>query len=248
LAFLETKYLYLILLAFSLAYPLAQSFEHRIRYWKNWKYLFPATTVMMLLFIPWDIRFTRLGIWWFNDRYTTGVRFLDLPLEEWAFFLVVPYACLFIYEVLNYYIRKDLLAPVARPLMVLLSIALVAAAFVYRDRLYPLVTFSLTSFALLLTALFNPVWKGRFLLAYLVCLLPFLLVNGALTGALTEQPVVNYNPAQITGYRIITIPVEDSIYNLLMLLMVVSVYEALRSSTKSPASAGSDTSSSKCSG
>ena len=60
---------------------------------------------------------------------------------------------------------------------------------------------------------------------YVVSWLPFLLINGALTGSFTENPVVNYNSNEITNIRIFTIPIEDSIYNLLMLLIVVFVYE-----------------------
>ena len=66
---------------------------------------------------------------------------------------------------------------------------------------------------------------GRFLFAYLISWLPFLLINGALTGNFTKYPVVNYNATEIIGFRLTTIPIEDSMYNLLMLLIVVSVYE-----------------------
>ena len=47
-----------------------------------------------------------------------------------------------------------------------------------------------------------------FLLAYLVSFLPFILINGALTGSFTKSPVVNYNPDEIIGLRIFTIPIE----------------------------------------
>ena len=69
---------------------------------------------------------------------------------------------------------------------------------------------------------------GRFLLMYLVSFIPFLIVNGLLTGCLIKSPIVNYNPSEIIGLRILTIPIEDSIYNLLMLMIVVSVYEKFR--------------------
>ena len=56
-------------------------------------------------------------------------------------------------------------------------------------------------------------------------LIPFLLINGFLTGSFTQEPVVIYNPDEILGIRILNIPVEDSIYNMLMLLIVVFFYE-----------------------
>lgn len=226
--FLETHYLYLGLMIFSMAYPIAQSFGWRLQYYQKWKYLFPAILLMCSVFIPWDIWFTSRGIWWFNDRYISGVRILHLPVEEWLFFLVVPFACVFIYEVLNYYVRKDFLKPVANPLFSALILCLIILSVRYSDRLYPFVTFTLTAGLLALTIFFNPAWKGRFLLMYLVSWLPFLLVNGVLTGNFTEGAVVNYNAQEFIGIRITTIPVEDSVYSLAMLLMVIATYETLQ--------------------
>ena len=85
---LETKYLYLYLLLFSIAYPLAQSFEWRLRYHRQWKHLLPAIGIMATVFIPWDIWFTSQGVWWFNEKYTSGFKTLLLPIEEWLFFWV----------------------------------------------------------------------------------------------------------------------------------------------------------------
>ena len=58
---------------------------------------------MMLFFIPWDIYFTYHHIWHFNDEMTLGVDFLLLPLEEWLFFIIIPFCCVFIHEVLCYF-------------------------------------------------------------------------------------------------------------------------------------------------
>jgi lycopene cyclase domain-containing protein len=59
---------------------------------------------------------------------------------------------------------------------------------------------------------------------YVVHLLPFFIVNGVLTAL----PVVWYNNAEIMGPRIGTIPAEDSMYSMLMLLLTVTLYELLR--------------------
>jgi lycopene cyclase domain-containing protein len=225
LSFLESKYLYFGLLLVSIAYPLAQSFEWRIRYYSKWKRLFPAIIVMTLIFIPWDIGFTKVGVWWFNEEYISGLKLFYLPIEEWLFFFIVPFACIFIYEVLIYFIKKDVFFKIARPLFIVLAILIGIAAVIYHQQLYSFVTFSLTSIALFITAYFNPIWKGRFLMMYLVSWVPFLLVNGALTGSFTKAATVNYNPEEIIGLRITSIPIEDCIYNLLMLLIVVAVYE-----------------------
>lgn len=229
---LESQYLYLGLMIFTLSYPLAQSFEHRITLYKKWKAVFAGTVVMMLIFIPWDIWFTDIGVWWFRDDYITGLKIFLLPVEEWLFFIVVPYACIFIYEVLKYYIKLDFLRSRARYVFFTLSLVLGFLGWYYYPQYYTSITFGLTSLACLLLGFSNPNWIGRFLMMYIVSWVPFVLINGALTGMLTKQAIVNYNEAEIIGLRIITIPVEDSVYSLLMLMAVVAVYEYVKSKSK----------------
>jgi lycopene cyclase domain-containing protein len=226
--FLESKYLYSGLLIFSIIYPLAQSFEWRIKLYKNWKALFIAIFSMILLFIPWDIWFTKEGIWWFSKEYTLGVTIFGLPIEECFFFIVVPYACVFIYEVLNFYIKKDILRHKAKYFFIVLGIILIFYSILFFPRYYTSLTFGLTGISCFLVALIQPTWIGRFLLMYLVSFLPFLLINGVLTGCFIKSPIVNYNSNEIIGFRIFTIPIEDSVYNLLMLLIVVSLFEKFR--------------------
>ena len=100
---IDTRYYYLLLMLLSISYPLIRSFENKIRFYKNWKSLTFAITIMMTIFIVWDVIFTTLSVWSFNDRYILGYKFLSLPIEEWMFFICVPYSCIFIHEVLNYF-------------------------------------------------------------------------------------------------------------------------------------------------
>ena len=52
-------------------------------------------------------------------------------------------------------------------------------------------------------------------------------MNGILTGTGLEREVVWYDNAENLGLRILTIPVEDVFYGMLMVGLVVSVYEGL---------------------
>ena len=70
----------------------------------------------------------------------------------------------------------------------------------------------------------KPTWLGRFYIGYFISLIPFFLVN----GILTYLPVVTYNNAENLAIRIFTIPIEDTIYCLLLLLMNVTMYEWLK--------------------
>ena len=68
--------------------------------------LLPSIVLMMLIFIPWDIWFTDWSVWQFNSDYIFGVKIFQLPIEEWMFFIIVPFSCVFIHEVLNYFLIK----------------------------------------------------------------------------------------------------------------------------------------------
>lgn len=49
-------------------------------------------------FVVWDVLATRAGQWHFDAAQVLGVRLLDLPLEEWAFFVVIPFAAIACFE------------------------------------------------------------------------------------------------------------------------------------------------------
>jgi lycopene cyclase domain-containing protein len=220
------KYTYLLLIILSLSYPLFKSFENKIQFHTKWKFLFPGIILSAAFFIIWDIWFTSIGIWSFKPAYVLGFNIINLPFEEWLFFIVIPFACVFIYEVLNYFIKKDVLAKQSKAITILLIIFLITFAIIYHDRLYTIITFSLLAFFLLLHLfIFKTKYLGRFYISWLVCLLPFALVNGVLTA----MPVLIYNNAETIGIRLYTIPVEDIFYGMLNFLQVITVYEILKS-------------------
>jgi len=219
-------YYYLGLDLFSIAFPLAASFEPRIRFWRNWPGLFTGIGVMAVVFLVWDAIFTANGVWGFNPRYILGPRFLHLPIEEWLFFLAVPYSCMFLYEVMRYYVKRDVLGRIARPLsMVLIGVLLIVGIATW-GRIYTNVTFFCTAFFLAYHVFVaKSPWLGRFYVGYAVSLIPFLLVNGILTGWLLPEPIVWYDNTENLGIRINTIPIEDSMYLLFFLLIVTTFYE-----------------------
>jgi lycopene cyclase domain-containing protein len=157
---------------------------------------------------------------------------LGLPIEEWLFFVAVPYAIVFIYACLLVYVKKDILKSVHRPFLMALSVILIVVGVLYYDRLYTSVIFILTALLLLYNVYKKQAWLGYFLLAYLVSLIPFLIVNGLLTGYFTEEPIVWYDNSQNLGVRILSIPIEDSIYSLMMMLMTIQGMEWLRRNGK----------------
>lgn len=224
------KYVYIGVILFALSYPLAQSFEHRIQYATKWYALFPAILITATVFIVWDYWFTLIGVWEFNPRYVLGLFYLHLPLEEWLFFLVVPFASVFIYEVLIYFFPKDHLQSLGKPFVYIMVPFLMGMGLLHLDKWYTSVNMFVGAAVLLAHFLiFNDRYLGRFLFAYLIHLIPFMICNGILTGGLTEEPVVIYNNSENLGIRIWTVPIEDTIYALSLLLMNISIFESIRS-------------------
>lgn len=213
----------------SLAVPLVFSFHPRLGFYRTWWALFPALLLPGLLFIAWDVVFTRMGVWGFNPDHLSGGYWLGLPVEEWLFFLAIPYACVFTYDSLKGLVRRDVLGPYAHRITRVLIAVLLVVGLAALGRWYTSVTFLL---AALLLALHTFVWKspylGRFYLTYVVIFaFPFLIVNGMLTGLGLPEPVVWYNDAENLGLRVLTIPLEDFVYGLLLFLMNVTLYEHL---------------------
>lgn len=218
-------YYYLYLNLFTIFFPLVLSFDRRVHFYTNWRYLFPAMVVTGLAFVTWDQYFTQHGVWGFNPEYLVGIYFGELPLEEILFFVTVPYACVFIYECLNTYVKKEWLRPIAPALTWFLIITNIAISIIFWGRWYTMLTCLLLPVLLALYVLKFKYHKlGRFYLMYLVHLVPFLTVNGVLTAL----PIVWYNNAHNVGIRLGTIPLEDTMYSMLMLLMTILIYEILK--------------------
>lgn len=220
--------LYLWIILGTIIFPFLLSFDKKIHFYTHWKTVFPAIFAVGIFFLLWDNYFTEHRIWGFNPHYIQGIYLFRLPLEEVLFFLVVPYACLFVYEVVKGYLpdlKLDLLGRAFAFLMVLSGLLL---TIFYLRNWYTLTACSL-SVLLVIGVHFRAraKWFNHFALAFIICLIPFLIVNGILTGFMTPEPVVWYSENHITGIRIGTIPLEDLYYNLSMLLPIVLIHEVL---------------------
>jgi len=226
--FFQNHYFYFFLLFITIIFPLLASFESRIRYFQKWKKLFTAIFLMMLIFIPWDIYFSYNNIWHFSDDFTIGLDVFKLPIEEWLFFICIPFSCVFIYESLDYFSPLKKPFPYIGKITISLSVLLLIFAWIFYDQLYTNVCFSLSSFGLVVLSFQNEKWISSFFRWFLVCMIPFLLINGFLTGSFSDA-IVTYNADHIIGFRIpfFNIPIEDCFYNLIMLLTTLFFYDKI---------------------
>lgn len=224
---IPAEYTYLLLMSGTILIPLIRSFETRVHYYRKFKYLFPAILIPGAVFIIWDIIFTNNNIWRFNEEFITGIHISALPLEEWMFFFAVPYACVFVYEVINYFFPKIYFKRISYIITILLLLLGIFLAVTHSDHLYTFtVSLFLTGMLILQLVIKSPAsYLSSAYVSFLICIIPFVLVNGVLTA----MPVVIYNNEQNMALRFFTIPWEDFLYFLVLYLMNINIFEYLRS-------------------
>jgi lycopene cyclase domain-containing protein len=218
---MDTHYTYLILNLACIFFPFILSFDKKIAYYKLWKPLFIGILISAAFFIIWDILFTKLGVWSFNPTYIMGIYIFNLPIEEILFFITVPYACIFIYEVVNGYTKRDVIG-CGKPYSVVISVICLVLIILFHDKTYTLVNASICLIMLLYAAfIYKSQNLGRFFLAYFISLIPFLICNGLLTAL----PVVIYNNNENMNLRLFTIPLEDTLYGLSLMLIPILIMD-----------------------
>lgn len=220
------RFLYLFLDLGALIIPLLFSFHPRIRLDLHWRALWPAIILVAALFIGWDVIFTRMGVWGFNPKYLIGIDLFGLPIEEWLFFICIPYACVFTYFVFNELSADPWSPRYARTIAWTIVVCSSVIGIMNWEKWYTASTFFAlgATFAVVLIA--NSInFLGRFLICYAALLIPFFLINGTLTGYFTTDPVVWYDDTENLGIRLGSIPIEDTFYGMLLILLNVVLFE-----------------------
>jgi len=211
--------LYFILLLSSVLLPLALSFDKKLQFYKQWKYLLPSILLIALFYIAFDIYLTKLDVWGFNARYHSSIVLLNLPIEEWLFFIVIPYASIFLHDsIVQCFSRFRLTNTVAKYItlcLILISLILVTLNL---EKAYSTYIFSTLILVLLVSFFDKTKIINSFYCTFLIILIPFIGVNAVLTGSFIDEPVVWYNNSENLGIRFLTIPIEDFGYAFSLLL------------------------------
>lgn len=225
------SFTYLILNIVIISVPLAFIFDKRTAYYRRLPALGFSIAVVSTAYLIWDVIVTHRGEWSFNRFYLTGVYLLNIPLEEILFFITVPFSCIFIYEVVLYRTRS---ADLTLPKTVLgAAILLLAGASVALQHQGYTSKALASCFVFLILAYFldrRLLSSKQYWLWLGICYIPFLIFNFVLTAL----PVVEYHPAAIFGFRILTIPVEDFFYNFSMLSFYLLFYRMRREPPRRP--------------
>jgi lycopene cyclase domain-containing protein len=222
------KYTYLIVDLCCIIFPFIFSFHSKLLFYKQWRFFLIPCAITTVLFLVWDVIFTYLGIWGFDKRYLIGFFILNLPIEEVLFFICIPFACVFSYYCFNLYIHCIRFHNQVRIFYFFLSVVLLVVALLHLTQLYTSITFILLAVLLLYLVVKNEAFLPSFFICFLFILFPFLLSNGVLTGSYFDRIIVHYNDKYNLGIRVLTIPVEDVFYGMLLLLLNVYGFEKMK--------------------
>jgi len=211
--------LYSILLFCTFLVPFTLSFDNKLQFYKQWKYLSPSIIIVAFFYIVSDIYFTKHGIWGFNPRYHSSIVIYRLPIEEWLFFIVIPYASIFLHDsILLYFSNTHLSHNFSKYLSIgLLLISIILVLF-NLEKAYTAYIFSLVILVVIFTFFDKTNVISSFYCTFLLILVPFLIVNAILTGSFIDEPIVWYDNSENLGIRFFTIPFEDFGYAFSLIL------------------------------
>lgn len=216
---------YLIFNGLVMIGPIIFSFDHKVHFVLKWPRVFMALTAPLVGFIGWDMLVTGRH-WWFNPEFITGFTFGGLPIEEWLFFITVPFATLFIWEILKVHFNDKVLTQM-RFLRSSLYFAIpVGSLLMLVGKEYT----GLVGIALGLVAILDKILHTDLLLKFRTYQYGLFIIGLTLifNGYLTSRPVVLYNENFQLGIRIFTIPIEDFFYGFDHLLSCTILYEKLK--------------------
>ncbi len=93
------RYQYLLLMGGCLLITLPLELVLGARVWRQPRRLVAAMAVPVAIFLVWDVVAIARDHWAYNDRYVTGWKLpFELPVEELAFFVVIPVCGILAYE------------------------------------------------------------------------------------------------------------------------------------------------------
>ena len=180
-----------------------------------------AITIPLVLFTIADLFVTNV-FWYFNPLFIWGPHIGSVPIEEVLFFITVPFACLVLW--VNWRALPTS-SVVGKSIPITLSIiaGILTIMSLYLGLYYSAsvcITFLLSICLdfLLKTKLFQ---KSTFLIFLgFVNILTFIF-----NLYLTARPIVTYNPLMKSNLKIITIPIEDFVYGMVLISLVIMIYE-----------------------
>ena len=216
---------YLIFNIIVISGPLLFGFFRPFYFLDRWRDVLISASIVAIPYIIWDALAADIH-WMFNSKYTLNFRLAHLPIEEWLFFLTVPAACLFTWEMILKRSKNSAtnFGKILRYLAI--ALPLMGLWLLLSGTVYTGLVFIFIALGIFLDMYFktNLVFQKQFYF-YLAMIVLFTLI---FNGYLTWRPVVLYGESYQLGFRIFTIPIEDFGYGISLLFLVTIVYEKIK--------------------
>lgn len=180
-----------------------------------------AILITAVIFTTWDIFVTNI-FWYFNPLYILDIQLSFVPIEEVLFFITVPFACLVLW------VNWKLLPVIDKKYPLIPSVLCIVAGGLTIVSLYFQWYYSVSvCFAFSLSICLDFLLKTRLFqkFAFLIFLGFVNILTFIFNLYLTARPIVTYNPLMKSNLNIITIPIEDFVYGMVLISLVIMLYE-----------------------
>ena len=204
----------------------------KIKIHRLWQLYALCIVLVSLPFMYWDIWATSQGHWDFNPIHVGTVRIAGVPIEEMLFFITVPFACIFVWEVVGRYVRFKRQMHLSLALWGMAVVGILATILLLANwgngytRTVMIAT--LTTVGLYARYGQSLLRLKAFWLYQLVLIFMFVIAN----SILTSLPIITYGSHAIIGVRIGTIPLEDFFFNFALINLWILVWENLKQRLK----------------
>ena len=202
--------------------PVLFSFDRQVRFVHFWPAAFISIVTMMIPFIIWDSLVSGVH-WFFHAKYTLPVRIFLLPPGEILFFISVPFACLFIWQIIATF-KPPVYIKTRFFFYVLIFFATILASIMFiRGKMYTALVLISIVFTVILDLILKTdllSQKRTFIYVTMITILIFIF-----DSYLTSRPVIYYAIPFYTGFKIRTIPIEDFGYGYSLILSSTILFE-----------------------
>lgn len=221
------KYEYLLFNLLVIVFPLVLSFWRPTFFLHHWGRAWKAVFLVAIPYIVWDAYVTGAH-WTFNEQYILGYKLFGLPWEEIMFFITVPFACLFSWQMFfkpeTYEQRYSKFLEMSSWLL-LLAVPVGAWLYAQGKGYTGLMLIALGGSRLADAFLGTRLYQRWSFWINLVLVAVFTLIFNAY---LTWRPVVQYGESYQIGFRVFTIPIEDFGYGLSLMAYVTILFERFK--------------------
>lgn len=96
---------YMMVLLLSISIPFVCNFWPPLKFYRHLRSLLYSIGLIVLLYGAWDVVAVWRRHWFFDPAGVWSFRIINLPLEEFLFFIIIPFCCIFTWEAVLYILK-----------------------------------------------------------------------------------------------------------------------------------------------